>query len=398
MWWSVPKGVTEFGTWRELTTVYHEGVPGPPPPGRPDRLPLGAAQPLAPARCRWVSGHGEGWALYAERLMADLGYMDDPGNRMGLLDGQSLRAARVVLDIGVPLRLRGTRRGGRRQLDLRQGLEFLSAHANMAEGFLRFELDRYLGWPGQAPSYKIGERIWLQLRDEVARPGRATRSTSRRSTAARSTSAASAWTRCGPPSWADAAPGGTTGAPWCCETSLVSVAITALALLATVTAVAGLARRFDLSAPLLLTLVGVVASFLPFVPEVQLSSEVVLVGLLPPLLYAAAIRSSLVDFKANRRPIGLLSVGLVHLHRARRGAGDVVAAAGAVRGRVRARRGRGAPGRRGGDGHRAPDRPAPSRRHASSRASRWSTTPRRWSCLRTAIAAIAGRLRQPSAG
>ncbi len=89
------------------------------------------------------------------------------------------------------------------------------------------------------------------------------------------------------------------------------VAITALALLATVTAVAGLARRFDLSAPLLLTLVGVVASFLPFVPEVHLSSEVVLVGLLPPLLYAAAIRSSLVDFKENRRPIGFLSVGLV---------------------------------------------------------------------------------------
>ncbi len=89
------------------------------------------------------------------------------------------------------------------------------------------------------------------------------------------------------------------------------VATTALALLATVTAVAGLARRFNLSAPLMLTLVGVVASFLPFVPEVHLSSEVVLVGLLPPLLYAAAIRSSLVDFKDNRRPIGFLSVGLV---------------------------------------------------------------------------------------
>jgi len=46
--------------------------------------------------------------------------------------------------------------------------QFLSAHANMAEGFLRFELDRYLGWPGQAPSYKIGERLWLGLRDAVA--------------------------------------------------------------------------------------------------------------------------------------------------------------------------------------------------------------------------------------
>ena len=84
-----------------------------------------------------------------------------------------------------------------------------------------------------------------------------------------------------------------------------------LALVATVTAVAGLARRYDVSAPLVLTLVGVAASYLPFVPEVHLSPEVVLFGLLPPLLYAAAIRSSLVDFKDNRRAIGFLSVGLV---------------------------------------------------------------------------------------
>ena len=105
--------------------------------------------------------------------MADLGYMDDPGNRMGLLDGQSLRAARVVLDIGVPLRLRGARRGrAAATWTYDKAWQFLSAHANMAEGFLRFELDRYLGWPGQAPSYKIGERIWMQLRDEVrAREG-----------------------------------------------------------------------------------------------------------------------------------------------------------------------------------------------------------------------------------
>ena len=100
MWWSVPKGVTEFGTWRELTTVYHEGVPG---------HHLQVAQTVYRRELLnkwrrmmcWVSGHGEGWALYAERLMAELGYMDDPGNYLGLLDGQSLRAARVVLDIGV---------------------------------------------------------------------------------------------------------------------------------------------------------------------------------------------------------------------------------------------------------------------------------------------------------
>jgi CPA1 family monovalent cation:H+ antiporter len=91
----------------------------------------------------------------------------------------------------------------------------------------------------------------------------------------------------------------------------VHAAVAVLALVGTVTAVAGLARRLDVSAPLVLTLVGVAASYLPFVPEVHLSPEVVLVGLLPPLLYAAAIRSSLVDFKDNRRAIGFLSVGLV---------------------------------------------------------------------------------------
>jgi uncharacterized protein (DUF885 family) len=166
MWWSVPKGITEFGTWRELTTVYHEGVPG---------HHLQVAQTVFRSEllnrwrrlAAWTSGHGEGWALYAERLMAELGYMDDPGNRMGLLDGQSLRAARVVIDIGVHCGFEAPAEVGGGEWTYDKAWQFLQAHANMAEGFLRFELDRYLGWPGQAPSYKIGERLWLQLRDEV---------------------------------------------------------------------------------------------------------------------------------------------------------------------------------------------------------------------------------------
>ncbi|HET7476260.1 MAG TPA: Na+/H+ antiporter [Dermatophilaceae bacterium] len=84
-----------------------------------------------------------------------------------------------------------------------------------------------------------------------------------------------------------------------------------LALVATIVAVTGVARKLRWSEPLLLVLVGVGASYLPFVPRVQLSAEVVLVGLLPPLLYAAAIRSSLIDFKANLRAIVMLSIGLV---------------------------------------------------------------------------------------
>jgi CPA1 family monovalent cation:H+ antiporter len=91
----------------------------------------------------------------------------------------------------------------------------------------------------------------------------------------------------------------------------VHAALGLVAIVITVLVFAGLARRFELSAPLLLTVVGVIASYLPFVPEVVLEPELVLVGLLPPLLYAAAIRTSLVDFRRNVRPIMLLSVGLV---------------------------------------------------------------------------------------
>jgi uncharacterized protein (DUF885 family) len=165
MWWSVPDGVTEFSTWRELTTVYHEGVPG---------HHLQVAQTVERRQllnrwrrlAAWVSGHGEGWALYAEWLMADLGYMDDPGNRLGLLDGQSLRAARVVIDIGVHCELPAPAEVGGGSWTYDKAWQFLTRHANMAPEVLRYELERYLGWPGQAPSYKIGERLWLRLRDE----------------------------------------------------------------------------------------------------------------------------------------------------------------------------------------------------------------------------------------
>jgi Na+/H+ antiporter len=95
------------------------------------------------------------------------------------------------------------------------------------------------------------------------------------------------------------------------ENGRVEIAFGLVVLVATVIAVTGLCRRFNLPSPLVLIAVGIVASYLPFVPEVQLAPEVVLVGLLPPLLYSASLNTSLVDFNANRRPILLLSVGLV---------------------------------------------------------------------------------------
>jgi CPA1 family monovalent cation:H+ antiporter len=91
----------------------------------------------------------------------------------------------------------------------------------------------------------------------------------------------------------------------------VEVAFLLVLLAVSVLAGTTLAERAGFPPPLLLIVLGVVASYVPGVPTVHLTSDVVLLGLLPPLLYAAAIQTSLVDFNANRRPILLLSVGLV---------------------------------------------------------------------------------------
>ncbi|MPZ60746.1 MAG: DUF885 family protein [Propionibacteriales bacterium] len=176
MWWAVPEGTTSFATWQEVTTVFHEGVPG-------HHLQIGQTAYRSDLLNRWqrlmcfVSGHGEGWALYAERLMEELGYLDDPGELLGMLDGQALRAVRVIIDIGMHLELAiptdnpfGFHPGETWTPDL--GFAFLLQHCRMDEQILRFEFDRYLGWPGQAPSYKVGERIWLRAREEAqARKG-----------------------------------------------------------------------------------------------------------------------------------------------------------------------------------------------------------------------------------
>jgi len=169
MWWSVPEGVTEFNTWREKTTVYHEGVPG---------HHLQVAQQVYVKDmlndwrrlASWSSGHGEGWALYAERLMADLGFLDDPADMLGMLDGQRMRAARVVLDLGV--HLGKDKLTGSGKWDYEYALDFMMQNVNMPKQSVEFEVMRYFGWPGQAPSYKIGQRIWEQvLSDYRARKG-----------------------------------------------------------------------------------------------------------------------------------------------------------------------------------------------------------------------------------
>ncbi|MEI2276480.1 DUF885 domain-containing protein [Paenarthrobacter ilicis] len=170
MWWSVPAGEDTFTTWSETTTVFHEGVPG-------HHLQVATAtyrrELLNNWRRNvcWVSGHGEGWALYAEQLMLELGYLKDPGDHMGMLDGQRMRAARVVFDIGVHLELPVPERWGTGTWTPDKGFDFLKANLDISDGQLQFEFTRYLGWPGQAPSYKVGQRLWEQIRAELETRG-----------------------------------------------------------------------------------------------------------------------------------------------------------------------------------------------------------------------------------
>lgn len=166
-WW--PTGErTSFTTWDDVTTVAHEGVPG-------HHLQLGAAK-IAPlsrfSRNAFVSGHGEGWALYAERLADELGWFETPGQRLGMLLGSALRAARVVIDIGIHLRLplppaEAARHGERWTFDV--ALEVFRERGRQPSHMAVSEITRYFGWPGQAPSYKLGERAWLTARAETER-------------------------------------------------------------------------------------------------------------------------------------------------------------------------------------------------------------------------------------
>jgi len=167
MWWAVEPGREVFPIWRETSTVYHEGVPG-------HHLQIATAVARKDTLNDYqrllagTSAHAEGWALYAEQLVRELGYLRSDGQLLGLLESQLFRAARVIVDIGMHLELEipagtGFHEGERWTGDL--GLEFLLTRTITDPAHCRDEIDRYLGWPGQAPSYKIGERIWLAGRD-----------------------------------------------------------------------------------------------------------------------------------------------------------------------------------------------------------------------------------------
>jgi uncharacterized protein (DUF885 family) len=168
--WYPTLGKTRFPLWGEVSIAYHEGVPG-------HHLQIGQMRYLAGTLSRFqrmsvVSGHAEGWALYAERLMDELGYLEVPDHHLGMLRAQAMRAARVIVDIGMHLELTipeddGFAPGQRWTPEL--GEAFMVQRSWFPPDFLASEVLRYLGLPGQAISYKVGERVWLEVREAVRR-------------------------------------------------------------------------------------------------------------------------------------------------------------------------------------------------------------------------------------
>lgn len=164
--WLPVLGEERFPVWDLVSTWYHEGVPG-------HHLQLAQWVYVADRLSSYqvslggVSANMEGWALYAERLMDELGYLTDPGHRLGFLNAQMMRALRVIVDIGMHLGLDFPADSPYRPGELvspEHGREFFGRYCGLSADFLDSELVRYLGMPGQAIGYKLGERAWLRGR------------------------------------------------------------------------------------------------------------------------------------------------------------------------------------------------------------------------------------------
>ena len=159
--WYPTLGHTRFNFWHIASTWYHEAVPG-------HHLQCATAILEKDRLSRfqrneaWISGYGEGWALYAERFMDEIGAFEDPRYELGFLSGQALRAARVVVDIGMHLKLPNFTG---ETWDAESAIDLLVSQAMVEREYATSEVERYLSWPGQAISYKVGEKVWLEVRE-----------------------------------------------------------------------------------------------------------------------------------------------------------------------------------------------------------------------------------------
>ncbi len=151
------RDLNETPMWGMKTLAYHEGIPG-------HHFQISTAMglknlPLIRQQTIY-SAYAEGWALYAERFAAEIGmYKDDPWGDLGRLQGELFRAVRLVVDTGLHSQ------GWSRQ----QAIDYMVGTTGMAEGGVVSEVERYMGLPGQALAYKVGQLKILELRERAKR-------------------------------------------------------------------------------------------------------------------------------------------------------------------------------------------------------------------------------------
>ncbi|WP_223692932.1 DUF885 domain-containing protein [Leifsonia poae] len=169
--WTLPTGAHSIGSWHEVTSFHHEGVPG-----HHLEHTINRANPRLHPWQRYlceIHGYAEGWAHYSEELSDELGLIRDPAERFGMVLGQIWRAVRIVADIGLhtgrPLPENGFTAGQVWTTELARTL--LVELARVDPVTARFEVDRYLGWPGQALAFKVGAKLWTEARAAAARRG-----------------------------------------------------------------------------------------------------------------------------------------------------------------------------------------------------------------------------------
>ena len=146
---------TSWGTFEIQATAFHEGIPG-------HHLQIAIAQELGdsiPAfrRNGFISAYGEGWGLYTERLADEMGLYSSELDRVGMLQADSMRACRLVVDTGMHSL------GWSRQ----RAIDYVAANSPMTLHSITEEIDRYLSFPGQAVSYMIGRLEIQRIRAEA---------------------------------------------------------------------------------------------------------------------------------------------------------------------------------------------------------------------------------------
>jgi uncharacterized protein (DUF885 family) len=149
-----PYNATDRNLYSVEAIAYHEGVPG-------HHLQISIAQELdnVPTFRKQASytAFEEGWALYSERLGKEVGFYQDPYSDYGRLEADTWRAIRLVVDTGIH-----TQHWTRQQM-----VDYFHDHSAMDETTIQTEVDRYIGWPGQALAYKIGQMKILELRERA---------------------------------------------------------------------------------------------------------------------------------------------------------------------------------------------------------------------------------------